>query len=94
MRFRLAQIIFFAAVCLLLGKPLVYAQSSDPSTPCPNSATSDDEQPSGVEFSISEVTFSGSLLMPISEQEQIADSVKQKTHGTTLEDVTEGDLSG
>jgi hypothetical protein len=88
MRFRFAQIIFFATACLLLCKPLV-AQSSDPSASCPNSATSDDEQPSGAEISISEVTFSGSLLMPISEQEKIADSVRQRTHGTTLEDVTE-----
>jgi len=30
--------------------------------------------------------------MPISEQEQIADSVKQQTHGTSLEDVTEEGL--
>jgi len=32
------------------------------------------------------------MLMPISEQKQIADSVKQKTHGTSLEGVTEEGL--
>ena len=89
MRFRLAQIVLFATTCLLVSKPLVFAQSADPRASCPNSVTFDDQQSSAADFSISEITFWGSLLMPISEQKQIADSVKQKTHGTSLEDVTE-----
>lgn len=39
-----------------------------------------------------DVTFSGSLQMPISEQEEIANSIKQKTHGKSLDDVTEEGL--
>jgi outer membrane protein assembly factor BamA len=35
------------------------------------------------------LTFSGSLQMPQSEQERIADAVKQATHRASLEDLTE-----
>jgi outer membrane protein insertion porin family len=89
MRCRLAQIVVFAAACLLVGRPHVYAQSSDSTASCSDSAASDDQEPSGPEISIAEVTFSGSLQMPISEQERIADSVKRKTYGTSLEAVTD-----
>jgi outer membrane protein assembly factor BamA len=92
MRCRLARIVLFVASCLLLGKPVAYAQSDGPTASCPNSGTSDDQKPSGREISIAEVTFSGSLLMPISEQLQIASLVKRKTQGTSLEDVTEEGL--
>ena len=40
------------------------------------------------EISIVDVTFSGSLQMPISEQEEIANSIKQKNHARSLDDVT------
>ena len=92
MRCRLAPIVFFVTSCLLVGKPFAYAQSNGPTASCTNSGTSDDEKPSGPGISIVEVSFSGSLLMPMSEQERIADSVKGKTHGTSLEDVTEEGL--
>jgi len=92
MRCRLALIVLFVTSCLLVGKPVAYAQSNGPTASCPNSVTSGDQKPSGAEISIAEVTFSGSLLMPISEQEQIADSVKRNTHGTSLDGVTEEGL--
>ena len=72
-----------------MSKPVAYAQSNGPIPSCPNSATSDEQKPSGTEISIAEVSFLGSLQMRISEQQQIADSVKRKTHGTSLEGVTE-----
>ena len=92
MRCRLARIVLFVTSCLLVGKPVAYAQSDGLTASCRNSGTSDGQKPSGTEISIAEVTFSGSLLMPISEQEQIANLVKRKTHGTSLEDVTEEGL--
>lgn len=93
MRCRLAQVVVFATSCLLFGRPHVNAQSSDSTAFCPNSPASDDKQPSsGPAISIAEVIFSGPLRMPISEQEQIADSVKQKTNGTSLGGVTDEGL--
>ena len=92
MRCRLAQIVVFATSCLLVGTSHVNSQSSDSTAFCPNSAASDDTQPSGPDISIADVTFSGSLRMPISDQEQIADSVKQMTNGTSLDGVTDEGL--
>jgi hypothetical protein len=92
MRYGLAQIVVFAAACLLAVGSHVSAQSSNSTTSCPNRASSDDKQPSGPEISIAEVTLSGSLQLPISDQGEIADSIKQKTHGTSLHDVTEEGL--
>jgi outer membrane protein assembly factor BamA len=90
MRCRLTQIAVFTTACLLVGRPHVNAQSTVPTAPC--SSASDDKQPSGPDISIAEVTFSGSLQMPITDQEQIADSVIQKTYGTSLEEVTDEGL--
>jgi len=87
MRRGIAQIVIFTSVCLLAGKPSVLAQSP----PCPPRSVSaaDDNQPSGPEISVAEVTFSGYLQMPISDQDQIAASIKQQTHGSSLDEVTE-----
>jgi outer membrane protein assembly factor BamA len=60
-----------------------------PSSDC---STSTADEPTGPEISIEEVTFSGPLLMPLSDQEAIADEVKLKTHGTSLENVMEEGL--
>jgi outer membrane protein assembly factor BamA len=54
---------------------------------CPRPADSEKEQASGPEISIVEVVFSGSLELPVSDQEQIAASVKQKGDGNSLDGV-------
>src|SRR5262249_911232 len=81
---RSAQIIVFATTCLLVCRPYIQAQSSHSSASCDDS----DKDSRAPEISIVDVTFSGSLQMPVSEQEEIANSIKQKTHGTSLDDVT------
>jgi len=83
MRHRLAQVVIFSGACLLANKPHVQAQSA--ACPPPSASASDDNQPSGPKVSIAEVTFSGSLQMPISDQDQIADSIKQKDDGNSLD---------
>jgi outer membrane protein insertion porin family len=88
MRCRIAQIVILTATCLLAGKPHIQAQV--PGCPTRASSASDDGQPPGPEISVAEVTFSGSLQLPISEQDQIADSIKQRTYGKSLEGVTDG----
>lgn len=47
---------------------------------CPVSSASDYDQSSGPTISIAEVTFSGPLEMPITDQAQIADSIKQQNY--------------
>jgi outer membrane protein insertion porin family len=92
MRCRFAQIAVFATACLLIGGPQLGARSTDSTPSCPASAPSDEKLPSGPAISIVEVTISGSSQMPISDQEQIADSVKQRTSGTSLDAVMEEGL--
>lgn len=92
MRCRLAPIVVFVTSSLLVGRPHVHAQSSDSTASCQDSVASDDNDSPGPEISIVDVTFSGSLQMYISEQEEIANSIKQKTHGKSLDDVTEEGL--
>lgn len=60
--------------------------------PCSSSSPSNVDQPSEPETSIVEVTFSGSLHMPISDQDEIAASIKQRTRGRSLDGVTDGAL--
>jgi outer membrane protein assembly factor BamA len=84
MRRGVAQVVIFAAACLLAGKPHVRAQSA----PCPPRSASAADDP-GPEISIAEVTFSGFLQMPISDQDQIAASIKQRTYGSSLDGVTD-----
>jgi outer membrane protein assembly factor BamA len=92
MRCRLAQIVVFVTSSLLVGKPHVHGQSSDSTASCRDFVASDDNDSPGPVISIVDVTFSGSLQMPTSEQEEIANSIKQKTHGKSLDDVTEEGL--
>jgi outer membrane protein insertion porin family len=84
MRTQWAQI----ALCtwLLIGQQLTHAQrqtsandTSKDSGSCP-SALPNDEPPSGSEISISDVTFSGFIQMPISYQEEIVASIKQQRY--------------
>jgi len=48
-----------------------------------------EQEQTGPEISIVDVSFSGSLRMSASDQEQIAESIKQETHGTSLDDVVD-----
>ena len=48
------------------------------SAPCPAS-DAPNEEPSGPTIAIAEVSFTGALQMPLSDQEQIADSIKART---------------
>ncbi len=93
MRLRLALIAL--STWLLTGHQLTHAQrqtstndSSKNSVSCP-SALPDDEPPSGPEISISDVTFSGFIQMPIPYQEEIVASIKQRRYGSPLDGVVE-----
>lgn len=95
MRCRLAQIAILDTACLLAGQPPIHAQQTAATAireiqaerSCPPSSASDDEKPSGPEISIVEVTFSGFLQMAVSDQDQIATSIKQQTRGNSLDEV-------
>ncbi len=83
MRRRVAQIVIFTGACLLADESHVRAQS----TACPPSSASasDDKGSSGPRISITEVTFSGFLQIPIPDRDRIADSIKQKEYGNSLD---------
>jgi outer membrane protein assembly factor BamA len=94
MRSALAQIVVFATAGLA-GQMPIHAQQPDPilvpevqdQRYCSRSSPSREAQPSGTEVSIDNVTFSGFLQMPISDQDEIAASIQQETHGDTLDGV-------
>ena len=96
MRWRTACISIVVAIWVSSGPYSSYAQlaASQPlselqsDAPCSVSAA-DDEESDRPEISIAEVTFSGTLQMPVSEQSHIAESIKRKTHGTSLQEVTD-----
>jgi outer membrane protein assembly factor BamA len=74
--------------CLLAGQLPIYVQH--PAIPemnteidCSRPSVSPNQQASGPEISIVEVSFSGSLELPVSEQEQIAASVKEQNYGNS-----------
>jgi outer membrane protein assembly factor BamA len=90
MRRRIAQIAIFTAACVLADKPHVQAQDSG--CPTRSASASDDRQPSGPEISIAEVTFSGSLQLPVSDQDQIADSIKRQKHGHSVGGIFDDEL--
>jgi outer membrane protein assembly factor BamA len=85
---RPARIALFALTCLLVGNLAAYPQA-DSFTSCPSSAKDDHQKARDPEISIAEVSFWGPLAVPISDQEQISDSVKRDTHGTSLEGITD-----
>ena len=82
------------AMCLLLASPLLTAQSSSSAT---ESQTANlklhGEQPSGREVRIDNVTFSGFLQLPVSDQEEIAATTRNKSHGPLLDGVVEEALA-
>jgi len=90
MRLRFAHIAICS--CLLIGQHLTHAQqptnaSPRPALTCP--ATPQDEPPSGPEIAVSNVTFSGFIQMPISEQEEIVTSIRQQKHSYPLDGVVD-----
>jgi outer membrane protein assembly factor BamA len=96
MRPWLAQIVVLAAAGLLAGQTQIRAQQSDAAVipevqdqSCPRSSPSQEAQPSGPEVSIDSVTFSGFLQMPVSDQDEIAASIRQEAHGDALDRVIE-----
>jgi len=87
MRWGLAQIAVLSIAWLMASLQSVHAHQIQSEAPCPSAPGARDEQPSGPEISIAEVNFSGFIRMPVSEQDQIAASIKQLTHGNTLDGV-------
>jgi outer membrane protein assembly factor BamA len=95
MRSGLAQIVVFATAGLLAGQVSIHAQQADVTvipevqdqSYCPRSSPSRAAQSSGTEVSIDNVTFSGFLQMPISDQDEIATAIRQETHGDALDGV-------
>jgi outer membrane protein assembly factor BamA len=90
MRSRTVHIAGLLAMCLLLVTPLLTAQSfpSAAESQTPNLKLRG-EQPSGPEVWIDNVTFSGFLQLPVSDQEEIAATVRNKSHGPLLDGVVE-----
>ena len=94
MRSRLAHLLILATTCILAGKPSGHAQSAEMQSErsCAASSASDDAQPSGPEISIAEVIFSGAFQMATPDQDEIAASIKQRTRGNSLDEVTDEGL--
>jgi len=96
MRRTFAQLVFLAAAFLLNDQDLVDAQQSTSNVsseiltdaPCSGLQMQDQESPAPAPaVSIVEVRFLGSLQIPIPDQDQIADSIRQQTNGTSLDSV-------
>jgi outer membrane protein assembly factor BamA len=85
---RFAQIIVFISLCLSISTSLVNAQNSN----CPpdSASASDDKGRSGPEVSITGVTFSGFVQLPIVDQEQIVSSIKQQSYDSVDGVIEEG----
>jgi hypothetical protein len=98
MRWGQAHICIVVTAWLYASQQSIHAQQTLANTlpeiqsdaPCPASGARH-EEPTGPEISVAEVSFSGSLQIPISDKEQIADSVKE-THGTSLDLITDEGL--
>jgi outer membrane protein assembly factor BamA len=84
MRYRLAQRVLVVTACLSAGGSQLPAHATvseiQAETSCPPPVGSRDKQASGDETSVSEVTFSGFLQLPISDQDEIAASIKKRTY--------------
>ena len=87
MRDRLAEIVVCTLVCLSICAPILNAQDVN----CSAQLASDWENkaPSGPEVSISGVTFSGFIQLPILDQDQIATWIKQESHAGSVDGVIE-----
>src|SRR5215472_1977024 len=82
MRLRLAH--FTLCGSLLIGQQPSQAQQ----VPC-TSAAPTEEPHSGPEISIRDVTFSGFIQMPISDQDATAASLKRQRYASSLDNVVE-----
>jgi outer membrane protein insertion porin family len=73
-----AQIVVFTLACLSICTPSVKAQNAN----CPpdSASASDNKEPSGPEASITGVTFSGFIQLPMLDQDQIASSIMQQSY--------------
>jgi outer membrane protein insertion porin family len=87
MRRRFAQIVILTTACLWADK--LHLQAQDSGCPTRSASASDDRQPSGPEISIAEVIFSGSLQLPVSDQDQIAASIKRLDYGNSPDGATD-----
>jgi outer membrane protein assembly factor BamA len=83
MRGRLGQIAILTVVCVLAEKSHVQAASAV----CPprSASAADDKGQTGRRISVVQVTFLGSLQLPIPDQDQIADSIKQQSYREPLD---------
>src|SRR5437660_3193882 len=93
MRRRVPQFCVLFASLSLVSIPSTCAKTSASSQlqagmTCPSPAALEHEQ-SGPEISIADVSLSGPVELPVTEQEQIADSIKQQTHGKSIDLVTD-----
>jgi outer membrane protein insertion porin family len=82
----------FAAVCVVGCPMLICAQSAEPSLdqtegfrPCRTVQLQNSQGSGGPEISIASVSFSGFLQMPVSEQDNVAASVKRQTYAGSVE---------
>ena len=92
MRCRFAQILVLLTVCVparcLPMKPEISQSTGTQIEPrCPAASTSDGHEHPALEVSIAEISFSGFLQMPNSDQDQIAASIKQLPHGSSVDEV-------
>ncbi len=94
MRSPLAQL---AAVYILAGQTLVHSQEASLTptalvqgeNPCSAFTDSADGEPSTPQIQVAEVTFSGSPQLPTSEQEQIAESIKERSYGNSVDGIVD-----
>jgi len=93
-----ARALVLALACVAVWRTLIHAQSSIPSENetaqtagiCPQARSAHDRQPNGREISIAGLLgSSGSLQVPISDQDQIAASLAQRTYAGSLDEVKE-----
>ncbi len=80
------------ATFLLMGVRHLCAQGSpeiQAARVCPSSPDAHDSQFSGPEVSIVGVTFSGFLQMPVSDQNEIATSIKERKYQISVEQATD-----
>src|SRR5436190_16619848 len=79
-----------AVVCILAGPSLLHAQeaslaSSSQSDPCRGFTDAANTCPSAPQVQVADVTFSGSLELPKSEQGLIAASIKERSYGSSVD---------
>jgi hypothetical protein len=93
MRFRMAQVVTFTIACLWAGSIQVQAQTAMPvieaDKTCAVSSNSGEKDSSDPEIVVAGVTFSGFLRMPVSAQDEIAASIKERTHRGPLDQATD-----